>query len=316
MNKPFQIIYHANCTDGLAAAACVYEGLRRRDVALSTIETRPAQYGDPCPAIEGASIYIVDFSFSPDQLRQLAARNLQVQMYDHHKTAIAAYESVTLPDNVRVTFDVTRSGAALAWQAFTPAAEENNIIKAVEDRDLWRFALPYSRDLVSGLTIVEPQTPAHYRDLIFSPFIETVVQTLIRDGSAVNAYRRQLVRMCKERSMRMKIAGYNAPAVNVPVEYVGSELGQDLAHGEPFAAMFYLRDADTVVVSLRSDDNGVDVSEIAKQHGGGGHKHAAAFTRRVDPADPEVGQCEQPIDWLTYALHPEWLAQFYGRRTA
>jgi len=31
------------------------------------------------------------------------------------------------------------------------------------------------------------------------------------------------------------------------------------------------------VFSLRSTDEGMDVSEIAKQYGGGGHAHASGF---------------------------------------
>ena len=34
---------------------------------------------------------------------------------------------------------------------------------------------------------------------------------------------------------------------------------------------------DGRVFSLRSTEEGLDVSEIAKQYGGGGHKHASGF---------------------------------------
>ena len=53
-------------------------------------------------------------------------------------------------------------------------------------------------------------------------------------------------------------------------------MGHLLGKGEPFAATFFY-DGEGYVFSLRSDDNGLDVSEIAKQYGGGGHKHAAGF---------------------------------------
>ena len=35
------------------------------------------------------------------------------------------------------------------------------------------------------------------------------------------------------------------------------------------------------VWSLRSDPDGLDVSQIAKAHGGGGHPHAAGFQEAI-----------------------------------
>lgn len=49
----------------------------------------------------------------------------------------------------------------------------------------------------------------------------------------------------------------------------------------PFAACYW----DTPegrVFSLRSKDDGFDVGEIAKQYGGGGHKHASGFRVSYD----------------------------------
>ena len=43
----------------------------------------------------------------------------------------------------------------------------------------------------------------------------------------------------------------------------------------PFAASFTVKE-DTIMFSLRSIGD-FDVSAIAKQHGGGGHKNAAGF---------------------------------------
>mgnify|MGYP001450666450 FL=1 len=70
------------------------------------------------------------------------------------------------------------------------------------------------------------------------------------------------------------IAGYQVPCVNT--NSLASEIGNDLAKGQPFAAM-YCDNADKRIFSLRSDVDGVDVANIAKLFGGGGHFHAAGF---------------------------------------
>ena len=50
-----------------------------------------------------------------------------------------------------------------------------------------------------------------------------------------------------------------------------------MAQGEPFAACYWDTEGARVF-SLRSADDGLDVSEIAKQYGGGGHVRAAGFS--------------------------------------
>ena len=77
---------------------------------------------------------------------------------------------------------------------------------------------------------------------------------------------------------RMVIAGHDVPVASLPYTLT-SDAGHLMAHGEPFAACYW----DTPegrVFSLRSTDDGMDVSVIAKQYGGGGHAHASGF--RVD----------------------------------
>ena len=66
------------------------------------------------------------------------------------------------------------------------------------------------------------------------------------------------------------------PAVNAsPVDT--SELLESLAVGHPFALSWSVRFDGVFQYSLRSSANGLDVSEIAKAYGGGGHAHAAGF---------------------------------------
>jgi nanoRNase/pAp phosphatase (c-di-AMP/oligoRNAs hydrolase) len=74
----------------------------------------------------------------------------------------------------------------------------------------------------------------------------------------------------------MTIGGHRVPVANLPYT-MSSDAGHEMAKGRPFAACYW----DTPegrVFSLRSNDEGVDVSEVAKQYGGGGHRNASGFT--------------------------------------
>ena len=80
----------------------------------------------------------------------------------------------------------------------------------------------------------------------------------------------------KVAAYRTVIAGYDVPVLNVPYFY-SSDAGHILGVNEPFAACYW----DTAkgrTYSLRSSEEGIDVSEIAKMFGGGGHEHAAGFS--------------------------------------
>jgi nanoRNase/pAp phosphatase (c-di-AMP/oligoRNAs hydrolase) len=70
------------------------------------------------------------------------------------------------------------------------------------------------------------------------------------------------------------------PVVNCP-GVIASDLLGELAEGNPFAAGY--QDIGTRRNwSLRSTDAGEDVSKIAEQLGGGGHRNAAGFSTTLD----------------------------------
>ncbi len=68
---------------------------------------------------------------------------------------------------------------------------------------------------------------------------------------------------------------YEVPVVNATVLF--SDIAGELAKGKPFGACYFDRADGKRQWSLRSSPDGVDVSEIAKLYGGGGHKNAAGF---------------------------------------
>ena len=134
-------IYHANCNDGKGAALAIY---RRYGDQVTYI---PCHYGDEIPAdIDGSRLYIVDFSFKRDDMKTICRRARFVTVIDHHKTA--EKELAGLNDeitNLDLIYNNERSGAALAWQYFFGSVPE--IIRHIEDRDLWRFELPDTKHI-------------------------------------------------------------------------------------------------------------------------------------------------------------------------
>jgi nanoRNase/pAp phosphatase (c-di-AMP/oligoRNAs hydrolase) len=98
---------------------------------------------------------------------------------------------------------------------------------------------------------------------------------LREEGTAILRYQDQLVFRITRKPDTLEIAGFKVPAVNCPI--LSSEIGNKLCQGKPFAVI-WRETKGFRTYSLRSDDKGENVCDIAVAFGGGGHPHAAGFT--------------------------------------
>jgi oligoribonuclease NrnB/cAMP/cGMP phosphodiesterase (DHH superfamily) len=150
------------------------------------------------------------------------------------------------------------------------------LVDYVEDRDLWKFKYPETRAL-SDYVFSNPYTFENW-DKLLNEFEDDLTRnSAVAKGEAINAKHNKDIDELSKLKFRTDIGGYNVWAANVPYTYA-SDLAGKLAEGEPFGVTyFYDGPRDKYVYSLRSKEDGVDVSEIAKTFGGGGHQHAAGF---------------------------------------
>jgi oligoribonuclease NrnB/cAMP/cGMP phosphodiesterase (DHH superfamily) len=229
------------------------------------VEFLAARYQEPAPHVEGRGVLIVDFSYPRAMLEEMAAQASWLLVLDHHKTAEADLAGFEAP-NAKVVFDLNRSGAGITWDHLFGLSTRPLLIDYVEDRDLWRKKLP-------GVDRFTAALRSYPKD--FKVWDGLKVGTLLAEGEAIERYYRTLVEQAKKHAYRREIAGHEVPVVNAGL-FMASEVANELAEGEAFAAV-YAEDKDSVTFSLRSRPGGLDVSEIAKRFGGGGHKHAAGF---------------------------------------
>jgi oligoribonuclease NrnB/cAMP/cGMP phosphodiesterase (DHH superfamily) len=254
-------------------------------------------YGVAPQAYEGRNIFVVDFSFPRPVLERLAAANRVVIVLDHHKTAaeelaglpppptIGEYEFIDtapvanrlFPNALCALFDMDRSGAGIAWDYFNPGDGRPILINRIEDRDLWRFKLPGTRQIHAALASYKLDDFAHFNEMVATADVGEGFQELYDQGAAID---RRHIQMCNETikagTRQIIIAGHRVPFCNAPFAF-SSDIGNILQQGQPFAATYFDLGDGRRQVSLRSSDAGLDVSEIAKKYGGGGHRNAAGF---------------------------------------
>lgn len=283
MNEKPLVIYHANCWDGFCAAWVARK-------ALGEIEAVPAQYGTPPPDVQGRQVFILDFSYPRNVMVEIVGAAAWTCVLDHHKTAKDALhrlDEVLAPD-LTVVFDMEKSGGRLTWEylwdwRFSKLAIDARpfalgvrrdlapwLVDYTEDRDLWRHALEGTQEINAALR----SYPLDF-DLWDQFEQKDPKSTFYYEGAAIRRAERQIVETHVRNAKPRDVAGHCVPVVNATVLF--SEIAGELAKGQPFGACYFDRQDGKRQWSLRSDDNGLDVSAIAKSQGGGGHAHAAGF---------------------------------------
>lgn len=272
--KPL-IIYHGNCADGFSAAWCFWRKFgNNADYVAGVYQQDP-------PDVTELDVFLVDFSYKRPVVEEMLAKAKSVTLIDHHKTAIDDLAPLFVADSwtgepkqLGHYTDLNRSGATLAWDYLFPGEDRPLLLGHVEDRDLWRFKLPGTREIQAFVFSHEYSFELWDR-LMSADQVELLKMTAA--GAAIERKHHkdiaELVNVCKR---RMVIAGHEVWVASLPYT-MSSDAGHMMAQGEPFAAC-YLDTAKGRTFSLRSSDCGLDVSEIAKLYGGGGHAKAAGFS--------------------------------------
>jgi len=267
------VIYHGGCFDGFTAAWA----LARFCPEFEGAEFYGASYGeDPPPNIEGRDVVIVDFSYKRDVLLSMKEKCKSLRVYDHHKTAEEDLKGLDF-----CVFDMNRSGAGLAWDFFVDSLTESLhgderhwLVDAVEDRDLWRFKLKGTREILACLAAL-PMAFEAWDDVGNSNVEDAIVQ-----GRAIMRYIQTYGEKAMEHKQRIRIGGYDCWAINVAYQncsdHIDTLLKSPGNDGQMFAASFFLNKRGLWQFSLRSRGE-FDVSAVAKMYGGGGHKNAAGF---------------------------------------
>jgi len=280
--KPDICIYHAPCADGFTAAWAIWK-------RWPDIEFRPGSYSNgELPDVAGKHVLLVDYSFKRPVLEALAKKAASITIVDHHKSAmedLAQYRVDKLYDprvlaadgypHIQAFFDMDKSGAMLAWEYAHPGEPAPLLVRYVQDRDLWKFEMKHSREVAANL-FSYPYDFAEWSYVAKGLEDAVMEASFISQGAAIERrMQKDILALLEETTREMVIGGVRVPVANVPYT-MGSDAGNIMSKDKPFAATYYDGLSDRIF-SLRSADDGMDVSQIAVKYGGGGHARASGF---------------------------------------
>lgn len=270
--------YHAGCPDGFGAAWAVWKAWG------GAAEYRPCGHEERYePNLwTDAEVVFVDIMPSNAVLREISERAAELSVLDHHLTALQRWEAdpgsrAELESRGhRVHLDLDHSGAILAWQHFHAGVPAPDLLRYVEDVDLWRFRLPQSEEIAAALN----SYPRHFE--VWDRLAGKDVGDLAVQGEPlVRAERTEVARALRS-AHAVRIGASRIEAVNAVSHRsrIGHELARRCLFDQPWGLVYRVRGrrVDASIYSIGA----LDVAAVAARYGGGGHRNAAGFQVDLD----------------------------------
>lgn len=282
--KQFEVfIYHANCVDGLTAVAIAAH-------CYPDAERIPLSHGDSLTLKELADKHVcfLDISIKKPQMLSLLELSKSVTVIDHHVSSYQELLEIQSP-NFNFVYDVTKSGAQLAWDYFINKPEPL-FISYVGDRDLWTKRYKDSDALSMAIRVLEweyEEMQTHVSYLVHNEIVDLdeISARYVTQGKAFTKYHNYMVdQICDQADRAYLDDGTPVLKVNCPLGLM-SDVGAKLANkvNSGVAWLYYVKE-NTVKHSLRvSDNSGYDASVYCSSKGGGGHKKAAGWIEFLTP---------------------------------
>ena len=273
---PITVIYHGNCPDGFASALAAQIFFKQQENYNSfkdNITFHKGIHGTPPPDCQDKEVYIVDFSYRREEIKKLCHQAINVTIIDHHISALNDLKYLDQEfDNLHMNFDMHQSGAVLTWKFFHQT-DVPKLFQHIQDNDLWHFRLENTHTIILAI-MSYPMKLKLWASWLND---DSILELLHKEGLILERQANRQIKRYKKAARIGKVAGYTVPIVNAPSS-IGSELLHQLSEGYPFAVA-YEDKSERRVWQLRSGgEKAIDVSRIALQFGGGGHKNASGFS--------------------------------------
>jgi len=262
--------YHADM-DGHCSGAIVHKVIPI--VNASFIEIN--YHNDfPFDSVENnEDVYIVDFSLQKEgDFDKLLKITKNVVWIDHHTTAIEKHKHLSHLEGIRE--HDKPAACELVWKYFYPKTSTPKAVKLLGDYDTWTYKHGDETKLFQvGIKLekTHPESPL-WEELLND---DGKIAPIILQGEYATKYRDNICdNLMRGFSYETFFEGHKGIVCNQGI--TGSHLFKSVENKKYDLMIPIVFDGTQWTVSLYST-TGIDCAEIAKKHGGGGHKGAAGF---------------------------------------
>lgn len=271
------VIYHSPCSDGTGSGLVAWKYLSNK-FPERQVTYKPMSIGAlPPDDIHGKNVLICDYSYKKDVLLDLLTKVNKLLIIDHHKSA--EKDLAEIETNYKI-FNMSHSGAVLTWQYFYPQEKIPLLISYIEDRDIWKKALPGSDDFFAAISILPHEFEIYNKYLEDDSLVMDLINHTGKSYGELNKYyANNSADYAVPKFSRIRNKFYIVGYVNTSV--LKSDIGNIIFSKLPlidFSVVYSINDkADSTSFSLRSTEKHVDVSKLASKCGGGGHRNASGM---------------------------------------
>jgi oligoribonuclease NrnB/cAMP/cGMP phosphodiesterase (DHH superfamily) len=269
VNMAIRCFYHSSDLDGHCSGAIVKR--KYPDCVL-----HPINYKDPFPwdvVNEDDTVFMVDFSLQPFSDMVKLNTMCSLRWIDHHATAMQAYRDQH--DEILGHRWNGVGACQLVWEYLYPEDEVPLAVRLLAEYDVWNHKDPRALPFQYGMRLynTDPENQSSWEQYMTDQFVE---ETGYRGEVVLDYIRQDNAKYIKAAAFECMAFGLKAIVVNRML--TNSQLFDSVWDNEKYDIMVtfgWMK--DSWVVYLYTDKPGVDVSQIAKENGGGGHKGAAGF---------------------------------------
>lgn len=288
------IIFHKNCFDGFTCFVILNKTQYIDKNALIFPDVPSAKQAPS--NIDNKDVIIMDVAYKYEVLKNISERAKSVLFIDHHNST---HQDVVRIEkqykNLKIVYDEKECGSSLVWKYFFPKKEIPLFVKYIKDNDIGTWKLKHTISFITGLDMHYTFSLTKKNIEIWNNFFEeTAVTKLISKSKYYKKYIDFLLKSNSEKysmqlfpsnkiyeefseyfkkpgEFKVAVVCGGCPSVSLLGNYMMHRINCD------FVLFWTLRlDTKDYILQFRSKKNGVDVGQIAKLFGGGGHKPASS----------------------------------------
>lgn len=261
---------YQHCDDGFAAAYAIWSHIQ------DEIQYYPATY-DMSPNMEqfkGKNVLFVDCSYKRPIMEQLEKICAKIVVLEHHPSA-----KKELGDKAYFYYTSEHSGCVLTWHTFFAEEPVPLLLRYIEENDIWQFKTEGVQQILAKLRSL-PQDFNVWKDFEISLTNPKIWQSYHEQGLAILENRKRITQQLLKTAHWLEIGGYRIRAVNCSMAFV-APVANALLNYNHFGCAYFINHAGRVLFNLRSREDKIDVGELARGLGGGGHRNASGFDKDI-----------------------------------